>query len=236
MNMPLAEPSTPLLRRMSVEVGLASEQVLLEMVCEGGGDALVLAWQPNDRALVMPRRHERIAAFPWVRQALLQQGWPILFRPTGGEPVPQSPQVINVAVALRCRVNSAAGHLEWGYRRFGDPWCAWLQSLGVAGADLGPVSGAYCDGRFNVRIAGRKLVGTAQRWRRVRGCRDMAVLVHGAMQVEGSPAELVTVVNDFQAGIGEPLRFQAERHIALREALPDFRGEMIDRLLARFPA
>jgi lipoate-protein ligase A len=223
MNMPLtgAEPTTQGLQRMGVEVGLASEQALLEMVCEGECNALALAWSPTDRALVMPRRHDRLAGFPAARHRLAAMDWPVLFRATGGTPVPQSPAVINLALALRCRVGSSAAHLEWGYHRLGDPWCAWLASLGVADADLGPAPGAYCDGRFNVRIGGRKLAGTAQRWRRVRGCRDMALLVHGAMQLDDTPEALVAVVNAFQAAIDDPQRFQAASHVALRDVVPD---------------
>ncbi|WP_136254303.1 lipoate--protein ligase family protein [Onishia niordana] len=223
MNVPLTTTETtfPSLRRMSVEEGLRAEQSLLEEVCEGESDKRILAWQPSDRALVMPRRHARLAGFPDARERLEEAGWPIQFRGSGGTPVPQSPGVVNLALAVRCRVGSSAAHLEWGYHRLGDPWCGWLAELGVASADLGPAPGAYCDGRFNVRIGGRKLVGTAQRWRRVQGCRDMALLVHGAMQVEGNPAELVAVVNDFQAAIDDPQRFQAASHIALCDVLPD---------------
>ncbi|WP_245888779.1 lipoate--protein ligase family protein [Halomonas denitrificans] len=169
----------------------------------------------------MPRRHERLARFPEARAQLASMGWPVLFRNTGGTPVPQSPAVVNLALVIRCRVGSSAAHLEWGYHRLGDPWCDWLGVLGVADADLGPAPGAYCDGRYNVRIGGRKLVGTAQRWRRVRGCGDMALLVHGAMQVDDTPEALVAVVNAFQAAIDDPQRFRAASHVALRDVLPD---------------
>jgi len=227
---------TASLLSLTVEAGLAAEQALLDSICAGERDAAVLAWQPNDRALVMPLRYQRSARFPAVCKALNQQRWPIIFRLTGGEPVPQSPQVINVAMVRRCRLGESGVDFEWAYLQMGSPWCAWLQAQGVAGADLGPVSAAYCDGRFNVRIQGRKLVGTAQRWRRVRHSSDMAVLVHGAMQFDGDPSDLVTVVNDFQAGIDAPRHFQAERHIALREAIPDFQPQEISVLLAGYPA
>ncbi|MCL7938740.1 lipoate--protein ligase family protein [Halomonas sp. ATCH28] len=227
--------STPMsLQRPSVEEGLAAEEALLEAVCQGDTSLAGLAWSPTDRALVMPRRHQRLAGFPDARRRLAAMAWPIQFRATGGTPVPQSPAVVNLALAIRCRVGDSAAHLDWGYRRLGDPWCDWLASLGVTSADLGPAPGAYCDGRYNVRIASRKLVGTAQRWRRVRGCRDMALLVHGAMQVEDTPGELVAVVNAFQAAIDDPLRFQAGSHIALRDVLPDLQLEpAIPRLVAR---
>ncbi|PXX99357.1 lipoate--protein ligase family protein [Halomonas sp. LBP4] len=208
------------LQRPTVEGGLALDEALLESICQGERRFGLIAWSSTDHALVMPRRHERLEGFPMARRALLDRGWPILFRSTGGTPVPQSPAVVNVALALRCRVGSSAAHLEWGYRRLGDPWCDWLASLGVQDADLGSAPGAYCDGRFNVRIAGRKLVGTAQRWRRVRGCKDMAMLAHGAMQVGETPEALVEVVNAFQDAIGDPQRFHAASHVALAQALP----------------
>lgn len=225
---------TRLLLNLTVEAGLAAEQALLDSICAGERDSAVMSWQPSDRALVVPLRYQRSARFPEVCKALNQQLWPIIFRLTGGEPVPQSPQVINVAMVRRCRVGELGVDFEWAYLQMGSPWCAWLQAQGVAGADLGPVSGAYCDGRFNVRIQGRKLVGTAQRWRRIRYSSDMAVLVHGAMQFDGDPSELVTVVNDFQAGIDAPIRYRAEQHIVLREAIPDFQPKAISMLLARY--
>ncbi|MBB3192437.1 lipoyl protein ligase domain-containing protein [Halomonas cerina] len=222
------------LQRPSVEEGLVAEEALLDTICQGEASIGWLAWSPQDRALVMPRRHERLAGFPEAKTRLIEAGWPILFRATGGTPVPQSEAVVNLALVVRCRVGGSAAHLEWGYHRLGDPWCDWLEALGVDSADLGAVPGAYCDGRFNVRIAGRKLVGTAQRWRRVRGCRDMALLVHGAMQVGDTPEALVKVVNAFQAAIDDPQRFQGTSHIALRQVLPELDLEtVIPELLAR---
>ncbi|MFW3613200.1 lipoate--protein ligase family protein [Billgrantia antri] len=215
------------LQRLSVEQGLAAEEARLDAICQGESEFELLAWQPLDRALVMPRRHERNEGFPEARHTLRKLGWPILFRATGGTPVPQCAEVINVTLALRCRVGSSAAHLEWGYRRLGNPWCEWLAALGVSDADLGSAPGAYCDGRFNVRIGGRKLVGTAQRWRRVRGCRDMALLVHGAMQVDGDPAELVGIVNSFQEAVGDPQRFLPGSHVALTQALPGLEVESV---------
>ncbi|QFU01974.1 hypothetical protein FIU83_10015 [Halomonas sp. THAF5a] len=213
--------SSMTLQRPTVEEGLAAEEALLDRVCRGEVSLGWLAWSPTDRSLVMPRRHERLAGFPGARQRLAAMEWPVRFRATGGTPVPQSPAVINLALAVRCRVGSSAAHLEWGYHRLGDPWCDWLGGLGVGDPDLGPAPGAYCDGRFNVRIGGRKLVGTAQRWRRVRGGRDMALLVHGAMQVDDTPEALVAVVNAFQVAIDDPQRFRASSHVALRDVLPE---------------
>ena len=230
----LLDVSSMTLQHPTVEEGLVAEEALLDTVCQGEGEIGWLAWSPRDRALVMPRRHERLAGFPDARARLAEAGWPIQFRGTGGTPVPQGAAVVNLALAVRCRVGGSAANLEWGYHRLGVPWCDWLADLGVASADLGPAPGAYCDGRFNVRVEGRKLVGTAQRWRRVRGCRDMALLVHGAMQVSDTPEALVAVVNAFQVAIDDPQRFQAASHIALCDVLPDVDLETaVPRLLER---
>lgn len=215
MSRPLAnaEGSATCLRRLTVEAGLAAEQAILEGVREGEYRQAVLAWQPLDRALVMPQRQARLANFPHAKQVLAERGWPIVFRNSGGEPVPQSPAVVNVALVRRYPV----GNIERAYRDLCEPWCGWLASRGVK-ADIGTVPGGYCDGRFNVRVAGRKLVGTAQRCRRCRDSNAMAVLVHGAMLFNGDRRALVATVNAFHQALGETLRYRPDRHIALLEA------------------
>lgn len=235
------------LQRLTVAAGLAAEEALLEAVCQGESAMGWLAWSPRDQALVMPRRHQRLEGFDAACEQLAGQGWPVLLRNTGGTPVPQGPMVVNVALAMRCQSGGRA-ELEWGYRRFGEPWCAWLETLGVSAANLGAAPGAYCDGRFNVRIGQRKLVGTAQRWRRVKrtgqgreekadGGDDMAVLVHGAMQVEGEPAELVEVVNTFQRAVGDSELFDPDSHIALSQAAPGLgSGVAVDASIAELLA
>lgn len=246
-----------MLQHPTVADGLAAEEALLEAVCQGESEMGWLAWAPRDQALVMPRRHQRLEGFDVACEQLAAQGWPVLFRNTGGTPVPQGPMVVNIALAMRCQ-NRGRVDLEWGYRRLGEPWCAWLEALGVNTANLGAAPGAYCDGRFNVRIGERKLVGTAQRWRRVKNTKkkkegsegsdnsssgngDMAMLVHGAMQVDAEPAELVDVVNIFQLAVNDPQRFDPDSHIALGQtvsglgsnaAIEASISELLERLVA----
>src|SRR5690606_22605241 len=83
---------------LTVEAGLHAEQDLLASVCRGEQEAAVLFWQPTDRALVMPRRMSRLENFEAACAELAISGWPVLLRETGGEPVPQSPSVVNVAL------------------------------------------------------------------------------------------------------------------------------------------
>ena len=46
---------------LTVDAGLQAEQDLLASVCAGDAEFSLLFWQPSDRALVMPRRLNRLA-------------------------------------------------------------------------------------------------------------------------------------------------------------------------------
>ena len=48
---------------LTIEAGLLAEQDLLAHVCTGESEFGLLFWQPTDRALVMPRRLNRLPLF-----------------------------------------------------------------------------------------------------------------------------------------------------------------------------
>ncbi|MNE83117.1 hypothetical protein D3C80_1799070 [compost metagenome] len=79
------------------------------------------------------------------------------------------------------------------------------------------MDGAFCDGRYNVNIGGRKLVGTAQRWRRRHSDGRYVVLAHGAILMENQREEMVEVVNAFYQACALEDRCRASSHIALDE-------------------
>lgn len=157
------------IQRLCVEAGLKAEQDLLASICAGEREAGVLFWQPTDRALVMPKRLARLPGFESASVELATHGWPILLRETGGEPVPQSASTVNIALVYApLRSEGDQGRIETAYQRLCQPICDLLTELGGV-ASLGEIEGAFCDGRFNVNLNGRKLVGTAQRWRQSQG-------------------------------------------------------------------
>lgn len=154
---------------MLVEAGLAAEQALLTTVCAGEQEFGLLFWQPSDQALVMPRRLSRLPAFEAASQVSADAGWPVLLRETGGEPVPQSNATVNIALVYAPpRSESDQARIETGYLRLCQPICDLLIELG-GDASVGEIDGAFCDGRYNVNLNGRKMVGTAQRWRQSGG-------------------------------------------------------------------
>ncbi|MPR05044.1 lipoate--protein ligase family protein [Pseudomonas sp. MAFF 212408] len=225
--------------RMTIEAGLAAEQDLLAAVCAGEQAFGLLFWQPSDQALVMPRRLSRLPAFDAASTVSSDAGWPVLLRETGGEPVPQSAATVNIALVYAPpRSEGDQGRIETGYQRLCQPICDALIALG-GDASLGEIDGAFCDGRYNVNLNGRKMVGTAQRWRQSAG-RPVG-LVHGALLLDNDREELIAAVNRFNQACGLEQRVRADSHIALHEAFPS--ADVLSRLdrayrqmLAGFPA
>jgi lipoate-protein ligase A len=202
---------------LTVEAGLRAEQDLLAAVCAGERAFGLLFWQPSDRALVMPRRLSRLPGFEAASQASAASGWPVLLRETGGEPVPQSAATINIALVYAPpRSEGDHGRIETAYRRLCEPICELLTELG-GNASLGEIDGAFCDGRFNVNLDGRKMVGTAQRWRQSKGGQGPVGLVHGALLLDDERKSMVAAVNRFNQVCGLEQRVRAESHIALHE-------------------
>lgn len=204
-----------------VEQGLQAEQDLLACVCAGAVNHGLLFWRPSDRALVMPRRMSRLPGFVEASEALSENGWPVLLRETGGEPVPQSAATLNIAlVYAQPPSDSDRDRIETAYLRLCQPILDLLLALGGQ-ASLGEVAGAFCDGRFNVNLDGRKMVGTAQRWRQSQGGTRPVVLVHGALLLNDERAQMVAAVNRFNEICKLDQRVRAESHVALHEAFPD---------------
>ncbi len=219
---------------LTIEGGLQAEQDLLASVCAGDAEFGLLFWQPSDQALVMPRRLNRLPDFARASEVSAAAGWPVLLRDTGGEPVPQSATTLNIALVYAPpRSEGDLNRIETGYRRLCDPICQLLDELGGT-SSLGEVDGAFCDGRFNVNLDGRKMVGTAQRWRQSQGGQRPVGLVHGAMLLDNERESMVAAVNRFNEACGLEQRVRAESHIALHEKFtaPDAM-ERLDELYRR---
>ncbi|GLZ86604.1 hypothetical protein Pres01_26550 [Metapseudomonas resinovorans] len=210
----------------AVGEGLDAERQLLERVQQGEGECGLLLWRPREAALVMPQRMSRLAGFATAGSECQALGWPIALRDSGGEPVPQSPAVLNVALvyALPPR-ESELTRIENAYLRLCQPMLDWLAGMGLEGG-LGEVDGAFCDGRYNVTLEERKLVGTAQRWRRRRDDHRHVVLAHAAVLMENQRESMVEVVNAFYQGCEMENRCRASSHIALDECV----GQVWSRL------
>ena len=209
------------IQRLPVEAGLDAERQLLDRVHAGALDCGLLFWRPQDAALVMPRRLGRLDGFAAAQAACAAQGWPVALRDTGGEPVPQSSAVLNVALAYAVPASDdEQKRIETAYLRLCEPLRAWLRGLGLD-PGLGEVDGAFCDGRYNVTLEQRKLVGTAQRWRRRPSDGRHVCLAHAAVLLENQRQSMVEVVNSFYSHCQLPDRCRVDSHVALDELVED---------------
>lgn len=210
-----------LIRELAVEAGLYAERELLAQVQRGEGDCGLLLWRPRAAALVIPRKFERLSGFAAACALCEARGWPVALRDSGGEPVPQSPAVLNVALVYAVPPGEKeVTRLETAYLRLCQPFSAWLAAQGLT-PGLGEVAGAFCDGRYNITLRERKLAGTAQRWRRRLADGRNLVLAHAAVLMDNQRATMVELVNAFYAACGLDDRCRATSHVALAECLAE---------------
>ncbi len=200
---------------VAVGEGLRHELALLDAVVDGTLRFEVSTWRAP-HALVVPRSTARLERFAEAARASADEGWPVFVRESGGGVVPLSPGVLTVAIVS----NAPAVQIEAAYRALCEPLVQTLAELGVR-AELGWVPGAFCDGAYNVVVNGKKLAGTAQRWRRMRTGderRGDAVLAHAMLLVDDDLLELVGAVDRFAIRCGVEAA-SVEQHITLAQAL-----------------
>ncbi len=189
--------------------GIAREEALL-----AAGRPALLLWRAETVALVAPASWTRRDGFPAARERCARAGWPVIARSSGGGGVPQGPGTLNLALVVPVRRGFT---IEDGFRLICGAVSEALARFEVA-TGVGPVDGSFCDGAWNVTAQGRKLGGTAQRWRE-RG-EGRVALVHAAIVLDPLPASFWTALGHAHraAGVTGPIR--PEAHVALSDVLP----------------
>ena len=208
------------------------QQVLAELAaCGPTGRARAWLWQ-GVQGLVVPRSYERRPHWTEACAAAAARGWPVQVRASGGGLVPQGPGVWNLSLAW-----PAPGAVPTGtdaiYRDLCAALAAALARLGIA-ASPQTVAGSFCDGRYNLAVDGRKLVGTAQAWRRVGGV--PMVLAHAVIVVSADPTELTARANAFEAAPATGTRYRADAltSVALATRQRDIEARTLTVLAEQF--
>lgn len=186
--------------------------------------ALAHLWQAP-RGLVLPRRYTTLPGWP-AAQASPGHG-ELQVRASGGGLVPQGPGVWNLSLVWPAPSATPDGS-DAVYRALCGALAEAFARLGIE-ASAQPVHGSFCDGRYNLAVGGRKLVGTAQAWRRVGGV--PLVLAHAVLVVDADPDELTERANAFEAALGSTVRYRADALTSVAQAAPD-RHDIEARTLA----
>lgn len=207
------------------DCALEYEATLLEDVVAGRREKGCLVWT-TEPCLIAPRSYLRRESFTDARRKMEAVGWPVHLRPTGGDVTPQGAGTLNVSTVFRARKDEDR-NLEAVYRWLCKPLISWVESLGKQ-ASYGSINQSFCDGRFNVAVEGRKLAGTAQRW---RACSsrdgDWAVLAHAIVLVDATIEDGVAAVNRFYEHCGIEDRVMPESHINFSELWSGKRGRLV---------
>jgi len=191
--------------------GIAREQALLT-----AARPAVLLWQARDDAIVVPEAWLRRAAVCAIMPDLTRSGWQLLPRGSGGGAVPQGPCTLNLAVILPLPTGTG---IEHGYRLICGALSESLTRFEVATC-TGAVAGAFCDGAWNVTAGGRKLAGTAQRWRSTPDGR--IALLHASILMTPPPDRVWPALAALHSAAGlKQAPLLPEAHVALSQLLPE---------------
>ncbi len=131
---------------------------------------------------------------------------PVRVRASGGGVVPQGPGVLNLSLVWPTAA-AAPIDLDSVYVALCAELAAALARLEI-NASPQAVEGSFCDGRFNLAVAGRKLAGTAQSWHRTSG--RMVVLAHAVLIATADPMALTDKANAFERDLGSGRRHRAD--------------------------
>lgn len=152
---------------------------------------------------------------------LHERGWGVLRRPTGGRAILHTDE-LTYSLALPAGDALAAGTVIDSYRHISAALVAGLSRLGLQPqadrrAERSVSSGAVCfetPSHYEITVAGRKLVGSAQ----LR--RGGAVLQHGSIPLSGDLARICDALTYPDEDAREAARHQVRaRAITLSEAL-----------------
>ncbi|MBT9283501.1 MAG: hypothetical protein KM312_12845 [Hydrogenibacillus schlegelii] len=199
-------PPGPDLLLPGAALAFAAERRLAERIA-GGGPTAVFVWTAPPTFVFGAQDVKETAGRRAARQVLAEYRAAGLVRPSGGRLVPIDPGVVNLAWIgpTRGPLATIEGAFRWAAERLQD----FFRRFGLSVA-FGEVEGAFCPGRYDGAVFGKKIVGLAQR--RWRG----AAAVEAFVLVAGTGAERAERAAAFYRLAGGPV-VRPERMGALAE-------------------
>jgi lipoate-protein ligase A len=199
-------------------IALAGDETLLDDVACGQRPATARLWRA-ERCLVVPHGSTRHPRFDMAAANLAQSGWPVVLRGSGGSPVPLDRGTVNLSLVFPVSPDQG-WQIDDGFRLLTQTLIASLAKLGFA-ATCGRVADAFCAGRFDLTLGGRKIAGTAQRWRAgqdARGQRLHAVLAHAVLLVASDVDAGIAALDQWSGLLDNKTRHDITRVTSLMAA------------------
>jgi len=212
---------------LDAEEALARELELLEDVSHHPETRHLWFWE-SPKCLVSPKNLSNKPRFQDASQSLLNEGWPVHLRSTGGDVTPQGTGILNVTHVYA----TEPGH-PVDIRQEYDRLCTPIEQALGQGASRGWQPGAFCDGEFNVQLNKRKFAGTAMRIRRGKADRSRsAILAHAIMLIDPVSLDAIDAINRFLGHLGEARRIDPTAHASLPDG--DSKDAFVARLTSAF--
>lgn len=211
---------------LSGDAAFALEAQLLERVSSGQSPFEIAIWQ-TERCLVVSQAFTRNARFNEAAEKSHSEDWPVFTRCTGGDVTPQGAGTLNVTLAYRLAPDSAPSidaHYDLLCRPISEHLTAWDQEPGFSA-----IPHSFCDGAHNLSVNGRKMVGTAQRWRRIRdGSGAHMVFSHALILVDADLCNGIAATNALYESCGLEHRVRGDVHINLSEVSAAKQGRGVE--------
>lgn len=175
----------------------------MRLMREGRAPPIWYGWCPAQSLSVSTREAARLGDISEF------QDESIAIRQTGGTVVPQGPGTLNISVMSQY---SAHPGIRETYQAVCEALFEGFAALGIE-TILGARPGSFCDGDFNLLHAGRKLVGTAQRW--AIGANGSAICLHHCVVLTGGdPDTLCRRAEALYHHAGLPMAYVRDAHSA----------------------
>ncbi|HTS41207.1 MAG TPA: hypothetical protein VMH84_11785 [Xanthobacteraceae bacterium] len=186
-----------------VEIGLAHQQNLADENTGRSAVPALLIWRCAP-ALLVTRSETRLPRFDGAVAAMQAAGWPVLLRKSGGGACPLGPGTVQVSMI---EAVSSDATMNAKYTALARLLQFTLSTFQIV-CQTGSVAGAFCPGKYDLSVQGKKIAGMSQHWFRNR-CGVRCVITAASVNIEETPHVLADVVNRFYSSAGSPLRCQA---------------------------
>lgn len=198
----------------SIQDRLDEETALFESVAQGRAEATASIWVA-EQAIVCARSEVRLPHFQKAAIESAVDGWPVYVRGSGGAAVIQGPGILNLTLCYR---SNEPVDIDASYVDLCRPLQMALGALGIA-TSRGHVPRSFCDGRFNIIVGQRKIVGTAQKWRPLAGGGGHAVLGHALILLDADLRSGVAQLNKLYLNAGSDAVVDQRSLVNLSELL-----------------
>ncbi|MEP1231297.1 MAG: hypothetical protein ABJG88_11530 [Litorimonas sp.] len=189
--MPSTQPHIPPNGSLTQDFLAWEDDIIAMMKIDADHPDIWAIWQ-SAKGLCMTRKEHRLPHFDKAQAALIAQGHELATRRSGGTIVAQGEGILNVT---KLAFHYGPRNISGSYMSFCEDMQMRFRNIGFE-TDIGPVSGSYCDGDYNLIIDGKKLAGTSQRW--VKGPnKAFIILNHAVILITENGQNATRRVNEF---------------------------------------